>query len=111
MPRLGLNLPKSGNANMELMKERMAKMQEQLESIENKTYEGSSGSDAVKVTANGKLELVDIKISNEILGDKEALQDLFLVASNNALHQAIDEKEAISKSATEGLNINMDGLF
>lgn len=115
MPRLGLNLPKNkvpSFAMQEEMKKKMAKMQEQLELLENKQYEGTAGD--VRVVANGKLELVSVdlsKVSDKILKDRSAIQDLFLVASNDALKKAIDEKEAVSSAATEGLNINIDGLF
>ena len=115
MSRLGLNLPKNkvpSPAMAEEMKKKMSEMQKQLELLEDKQYEGTAGN--IKVVTNGKLELVSVdlsEVSDEMLKDRNALQDLILVASNNALKQAIDEKEAISSAATEGLNINIDGLF
>ena len=115
MPRLGLNLPKNSVPSLamqEEMKKKMAEMQKKLESLENEQYEGTANS--VKVVANGKLEIVKIdlsEVSDDIMKDKEVLQGLISTASNSAIQKAIDEKERISQSATEGLDINIDGLF
>lgn len=105
---LGLNLPKNGQKSLAKMAERMKEMQNQLAIIEEKEYEGIAVGNKVKVTANGKLRISKIYISDE-LSDKEEIADLIQVATNEALGKAIDEKERISNSATNGLDIK--GLF
>ena len=106
---LGLNLPKNSKKSLTKMAEKMKEMQNQLASIEEKEYEGTAGGGEVKVVVNGKLRIVKISISPELSGDLEAIEDLVQVSANEALSKAIDEKERISNSATNGLDIN--GLF
>ena len=106
---LGLNLPKNSKKSLSKMAAKMKEMQNKLESIEEKEYEGSSGGGEIKVTANGKLRIVKIYISPKFSGDLDAIEDLVQVAANEALSKAIDEKERISNSATSGLDIK--GLF
>lgn len=106
---LGLNLPKNSKKSLSKMAARMKEMQNQLVSIEEKEYEGTSGGGEIQVIANGKLKIVKISISKKFSGDLEAIEDLVQVAANEALGKAIDEKERISNSATSGLDIK--GLF
>lgn len=130
---LGLNLPKNGQKSLAKMAARMKEMQNQLAIIEEKEYESIAGNKEfveIKAIVNGKLKVVDIKnfVSPEIISKyknqkntdtseylkeikeiSEAIADLTQVAINNALSKAIDEKERISNSATNGLDIK--GLF
>lgn len=106
-----LNLPKNrnGGQSFQKMAEEMKIMQKRLAAVEDKEYEGTSGGSAVKITVNGKLEVVKVVISPEVLGDADLLPDLIQVASNIAIEKAVSEKEDISQSVTAGLNL--DGLF
>lgn len=70
-----------------------ADMQKTQEELENKVMEGSSGGGAVTVTATGKKQITDIKISPEVIDDVEMLQDLVLTAVNDALNK-VDEVTA-----------------
>ena len=106
---LGLNLPKNSKKSLTKMAEKMKEMQNRLASIEEKEYEGTAAGGKVKVVVNGKLRIVKISISPELSGDLEEIEDLVQVSANEALGKAIDEKERISNSATNGLDIN--GLF
>ena len=54
------------------LQEKIKKMQEELV---NKTATGSAGGDMVKVTVNGKHEVIDMKISKEVV-DPEDIQML-----------------------------------
>lgn len=106
---LGLNLPSRGRKDLESVAKRMQEMQSKLAALEEKKYEGKSGGSAVIITVNGKLEVEKVNISPEVIGDADSLPDLILTATNDALRQAIDEKESISQYATKGLDIQ--GLF
>ena len=106
---LGLNLPKRGRKDLENVARRMQEMQSKLAGLEEKEYEGKSGGSAVIVTVNGKLEVTKVTISPDVIGDADSLPDLILTATNDALQQAIYEKESISEYATKGLDIQ--GLF
>ena len=63
---LGLNLPKNGQKSLAKMAARMKEMQNQLAIIEEKEYEGIAGNKAfveTKVIVNGKLRIINTKIS------------------------------------------------
>src|SRR5258708_4050858 len=76
----------------------------------DKTAEGSAGAGAVVVVANGKQEIVSIKISKEVVSeDVDMLQDLVLEATNKALKKASEMVSEAMKTATGGLNV--PGMF
>ena len=89
------------------MQKKMAEIQEELESME---VEGESGGGMVKVIVSGKKQVISVSVEQEILSeDKEMLEDLILVATN----QALDKVDAISKDKLGSLTggMNMPGLF
>ncbi|HUU50015.1 MAG TPA: YbaB/EbfC family nucleoid-associated protein [Nitrospinota bacterium] len=90
------------------MKERMAELQEELS---NRTIEATAGGGMVKVVANGKQEIISIKIEPEVVksGDVEMLEDLIIAGVNEAIRRVQEmAKEEMSK-LTGGINI--PGLF
>jgi hypothetical protein len=90
------------------IQEQMAKLQEELE---QKTVEASAGGGVVTVVANGKKEVVEIKIAPEAVDpdDVEMLQDLILAAVNEALRRAEEMVQEEMSKLTGGLSI--PGLF
>jgi DNA-binding YbaB/EbfC family protein len=105
--------PGMGNMNQLMkqakkMQEQMAKLQGELE---QKTIEASAGGGVVTVVANGKKEVVDIKIAPEAVDpdDIEMLQDLIMAAVNEALRQAEEMVQNEMNKITGGLSI--PGLF
>ncbi len=87
---------------MQAMQARMEQMQEELA---EKKIEASSGGGMVKVVANGKQEILEIKIDPEVVnpGDVEMLEELILAAVNQA-------KEKASELQMEGLSGLTGGL-
>src|SRR6187549_2935402 len=82
------------------MQLRIQKLQAEMA---EKTAEGSAGGGMVTVVANGKQELVSIKISKEILGeDVEMVQDMVLQATNQALKKSSEMVADAIKSVTGG---------
>jgi hypothetical protein len=69
------------------MQRQMQKIQEELGTA---MVEGSAGGGAITVTMNGHRELQAIKISPEVIDpdDTEMLQDLLMVAFNDASKKA-----------------------
>jgi DNA-binding YbaB/EbfC family protein len=90
------------------MQEQMAKLHEEAAS---KTVIGTAGGGSVTVTANGAMQLVSIVIDPEVVkaGDVEMVQDLVMVASNDALQKAREMMADAMKSLTGGMNV--PGLF
>lgn len=94
------------------------KLQKQMLEIQKeigeKTVEGSSGGGMVKVTANGRQEILEVKIDPEVVDpeDIELLEDLVLAAVNNAMEKAKGMmEEEMGKLLPGNLgNINIPGL-
>lgn len=89
---------------MQKMQQDMAKAQEELK---GERVEASSGGGMIKVTADGQGKLLKIEIKEEALssGDKEILEDMIMVAINEALEKAKDLQEQRFRALTGGLAI------
>ena len=90
---------------------KMAKLQEDLG---DRTVEASSGGGMVIVVANGRQEVLSIKIEKEVIDpdDAEMLQDLIMAAVNDALTKAKDMVNEEMGKLTKGMNIpGMPGLM
>lgn len=89
---------------MEKMQQDIAKAQEELK---GERVEASSGGGMVKVTADGQGKVLGINISQEALGsdDKGIVEDMVLVAVNEALDKSRDVQEQKLRGLTGGLNI------
>ena len=93
------------------MMKQMQKMQEKFEQIqkelEEKRVEGTAGGGMVRVVANGRQEILEIKIDKEVVNpdDVEMLEDLILAAVNQAKEKAQQlQMEDVAK-LTGGLKI------
>ncbi len=90
---------------------KMAKLQEDLG---DRTVEASSGGGMVIVVANGRQEVLSIKIEQEVIDpdDAEMLQDLIMAAVNDALARAKEMVNEEMGKLTKGMNIpGMPGLM
>ena len=83
---------------------KMLKMQEELA---ERTVETSSGGGMIRVTANGKQQVVSILIEKEVVDpdDVEMLQDLILAAVNDALAKSQEMVSTEMGKLTGGMNI------
>jgi DNA-binding YbaB/EbfC family protein len=101
-----------GLGNMMKQAQQMhAKMQEIQKELADKKVEAESGGGMVKVTANGKGEILSIRIEKEIIKqeEKEVLEDLVLVAINEVLRRSQELNTSEMSKVTGGLKI--PGLF
>jgi nucleoid-associated protein EbfC len=104
---------KGGFGNM--MKQAQ-KLQEQMmalqEEVGRKEVEATAGGGMVTVKANGKQELVSIKIDPEVVSkdDVQMLEDLVLAASNEALRKSRELVAQEMGKLTGGLKIPGLGL-
>ena len=77
----------------------MSQMQEQAEEIKNKldntVVEAEVENGLVKVKSTANKKILSVEISDEIIADKEALEDLVIVAINKVIEKAeeISQKE------------------
>ena len=107
--------PMGGMGNMnnmikqaQKMQQDMLKMQEEMETAE---FEATSGGGAVTVKVSGKKEISSISISPEVVDpdDVEMLEDLILVAVNEAMKKVDELNSQKLGKLTGGMNI--PGLF
>jgi len=82
----------------------MVKLQEELAL---KTVEATSGGGMIKVQANGKQQIVSIRIEKEVVdpNDVEMLQDLIIAAINDALSKSQEMVSQEMSKLTGGINI------
>ncbi len=81
--------------------EQAQKLQAELES---KTFSVKSGGGMVKVTLNGKGEVVDISFDDSLLEDKESLQILLMGALNDAYKMVEQNRQQSALGALGGFN-------
>ncbi len=96
--------------NMQALMAQARKLQGDLEKttkeIENTTFNYEN--ENILVECNGKNEITKISIkNNDILDDKEMLEDVILVAMNNLLEKVKKQKDSKLGKYTNGLG----GLF
>ena len=86
------------------LQEKLAKLQEDAGS---RTVEASAGGGMVKVTVNGRLEVVRLVIEPQVLqsGDVEMLQDLIAAAVNEGIRSAQKMTADEMSKLTGGLKI------
>lgn len=67
-------------------------LQQQMESMKAQAatteVTGRAGGGLVEVVANGGLEVLSVRISDDVMDDREMLEDLITAAVNDALRQA-----------------------
>ncbi|MEA2641774.1 MAG: nucleoid-associated protein EbfC [Chloroflexota bacterium] len=93
---------------MQQMQNRLAKIQEELAT---ETVEATAGGGVVTATATGQQKLVSVAIDPAVVDpeDVEMLQDLIVVAVNDALNKAQELAAQRLSSLTGGMKI--PGLF
>lgn len=103
-------------SQMNILKQAQAMQQQMLlvqEGLKEKELTSSVGGGAVTVKVNGQKELLEVKLTDEIVKeaaqDKEMLEDLVLSAVKEAMRQADELAEAEMGKITGSINI--PGLF
>ena len=100
-------MPKGFGDMMKQIQKMQAKMEEVQKELENKRVEGTSGGGMVKVIANGKQEILEIKIDPEVVNkeDVEMLEDLVLAAVNQARGKSVEIQNEEMAKLSGGLKI------
>ena len=114
------NIPKGPSMN-EMIKQAQ-KMQENMQAkqaeLEEREYEVSAGGGVVKVKINGRREVLNIDIAEEIVDpdDIETLSDILVAAVNEAIKKVEDASNNEMGKITGGIGamggmMGMPGLF
>ena len=101
-----------GLGNMMKQEHQMQKKMERVqEDMEQREVEASAGGGMVTVVVNGKQQVLSVKIDPSAVDpeDVEMLQDLIMVAINEAIRQSQDMMQQEMSKLTGGMNI--PGLF
>lgn len=106
----------NGNQLQEIMKtaqrmqQEISKIQDELSSI---AVRGDAGGGMVVAIANGKQQLLEVRIEKEVVNPEDIgmLQDLVVAAVNNALGKATELAQQEMNKLTGQMNLKLGGLF
>jgi DNA-binding YbaB/EbfC family protein len=104
-----------GPQNMNHVIKQAQKMREDAEALQEvldeKEYDISAGGGMVTVKIKGTKEILDIKISPDVIDpeDPETLQDILIAAVNEAIRK-VEETNATEMEKITG-SLNIPGLF
>lgn len=91
------------------MMQKAKQMQEDMETVQKEIKslrcEGDAGSGAVKVEMSGDYRLTNISIAESLTSDKEMLEDLIIMAVNDASSRINQISKDKMKNVTGGLNL------
>lgn len=107
----GPMIPGNMNNMMKQVQKMQKEMQEAQAKIEEQEFEATAGGGAILVVVNGRKEVIKIELKPEIVDpdDIEMLQDLIMVAVNEALKTADATMSKSMDKLTGGMNV--PGLF
>ena len=95
--------------NMNNLMKQAQKMQKQMEettkALEEKEYEAAAGGGAVKVKINGKKEITELHIDEELVDkdDIETLEDSVIAAVNEVIRIQEEDQQAQMGKITGGM--------
>ena len=105
------------NKNMGNMLKKAQDMQKRIQDIQSELadtiIDANSGGGLVTVKINGKLEILELNIDNDVLKEeKEVLEDLVISAMNKAISDAQTESQNKMNSVTGGMlsGLNIPGM-
>ncbi|MFV0364846.1 MAG: YbaB/EbfC family nucleoid-associated protein [Suipraeoptans sp.] len=101
-------------ANLMKQAQKMQKqMEEQAKEMETKEFSATAGGGAVEATVSGSKKLLKVSLKEEVVDpdDIEMLEDLIMVAVNEALDKADEESSASMNKLSGGMGGNIPGMF
>ena len=99
------------NALMQQAQKMQQQMQKKQKELESKEYEFTSNGGAIKIKMLGSKEIVSLEIDEDLIDkdEKEMLQDMLMVAFNEAISKIDEDFSNAMGSATGGMKI--PGMF
>lgn len=103
--------------NIQQMMKQAQKMQKKMEEVQEEAakeiVEASAGGGMVTVKVNGKQELIEINIEDDVVNpeDKDMLSDLIIAAVNEGMKKAHDMVQERMSEITGGMGMNIPGMF
>ena len=95
---------------MDKLKEAQRKIEETKVRLNTVLVDGEAGNGVIKVTVTANREIRSINISDDLMNEKEAIEDYLIIALNNALEKANAKNEAeMAAAAKDGLP-NIPGM-
>lgn len=86
--------------DMSKINEMMSSFQEKAKELESQNeniiHTAKSGGGMIEVSANGKGEVIDIKIDDSLLEDKESLQILLISAVNDVVKNVDESRKQMA---------------
>lgn len=113
--RVPNGMGKGPSNNMNQMLQQAQKMQDQITELqadlEQREFKGTAGGGACEVTINGKRNVLELKISPDIV-DKDAIEDLQDIVKA-AFNAAVDNLDEVSDAEMQKLTggVSFPGLF
>lgn len=100
-------MPKNMNNMMKQVEQMQKQMEKTQSEIEEKVIETTAGGGAVKAVMNGKKELLELHLDEDIVDpeDLEMLQDLIIACVNAAIKDVDELQNKEMSKFTGGLNI------
>ena len=101
----GMAMPGNMNNLMKQAQRMQRQMEESQKELETMEFTAKAGGGAVEVTVTGAREVTRVIIDKDAVDPEETemLQDMIMVAVNDALHQAEEANSAIMGKMTGGL--------
>ncbi len=95
--------------NIQGMMKKAQQMQRKIGDVqtefEARQIDGQSGGGAVKVTINGKKQMVKISLDASVMDDREMLEDLIVAAVNDAGNKADTALNEAMSDVTSGMGL------
>ena len=93
------------NAIMQQAQKMQKQMEKKRQELESKEFEFSSNGGAIKIKMLGSKEMTSLEIDKDLIDpeEKDMLQDMLMVAVNEAINKIDEEANAIMGSVAGGL--------
>ncbi len=96
--------------NFQNLVQQAQKMQKQVEKqkkdFEDKTFELEGQNGKIKGIMNGRFEIKELNIDEDLLQDKEMLEDLLMVTINQTMAKIAKEKDDTLEKVTNGVDVS-----